>query len=107
MSGGKQMAAVLGTGVLLVALLAWFLTRGYGEVCPQTYEFSKALYSACQTKDPLRLSKVEELLNGDQGSQLPPHERRWLEGILERAQAGDWDSATRDSRRMMEDQVQY
>ena len=31
------------TGVLLVALLAWFLTRGYGEVCPQTYEFSKAL----------------------------------------------------------------
>ena len=38
--------------VLLLVLVAGYLsvTRGYGEVSPETYQFSKALYSACLKK---------------------------------------------------------
>ena len=94
---------------LLVGLLLVNLNydSGYGPVSSQSYQFSKAIYGACQNKNEGRLQKVCELMEGPQGADLPAHERRWLEGMVAQANAGDWDLAAKNARRMMEDQVRY
>ena len=92
---------------LVIALVVsiWWLNRGYGEVSRQTYEFSMALYSACQSKSEERLSGIEKLLS--EASESPENERRWIEAIISRARDDNWESATNHARRMMEDQVKY
>ena len=62
--------------IILLVVLIWIVNRGYGEVSPQTYEFSKALYGACQTRNPERLLKVEELLGGPMASGIGRKESR-------------------------------
>ncbi len=93
-------------GFLLTAG-SWWFNRGYGEVSPITYEYSKALYSACLNRNEEHLGKVEELLvtRGDEG--LSVNERKWIDAIIEEARDGRWVSAAKRARRMMEDQVQY
>ena len=80
---------------------------GYGEVSRKTYEFSMALYSACQSRSDERLSKIEELLSEANVEELPANERRWLEAIIARAQNNHWEAAANNARQMMEDQVTY
>ena len=78
--------------VLLVLVVGyWSLNRGYGEVSPVTYEFSKALYSACLKKSDEHLGKIEDMLD-DAGEEAPPmKERKWLKQIIDRARKGQWD----------------
>ena len=92
--------------ILLVGSYFW-LYRGYGEVSPRTYQFSKAIYSACLKKSDDHLAKVEELLNESDGASLPTNEAIWLDQIIEIARSGNWDSAAKKAKRMMEDQVKY
>ena len=95
------------TVAVAAVLVAYWLKPGYGEVSPLTYEFSKALYGACQTQSEQRLSKVHGLLESEVGSKLPRQERKWLEAIIEQASSGQWERATKQARRMLEDQVSY
>lgn len=90
-------------GILLAVSLAW--NRGYGEVSPETYQYSKALYSACLNRNKEHLEKIETLLSTSQD--VPQNEREWLEAIVAQAQSDDWVSASKDARRMMEDQIKY
>lgn len=89
-------------GIILV--IGFWLNSGYGEVSSETYEFSKALYSACLNKNKDHLNKAEEMVSS---SELTAHERKWLVAIIKKAQEGNWESASNDARRMMEDQVEY
>ena len=89
----------------IVLAVGLWLNRGYGEVSPQTYQYSKALYSACLNKNKEHLSKIENLLSASED--VPEAEREWLEAIVAQAQNDDWVSASKDARRMMEDQVKY
>ena len=91
--------------VIALVVSIWWLSRGYGEVSHQTYEFSMALYSACQSKSEERLNQIEKLL--DEASEIPEHERRWVEQIISRARDDNWESAANNARQMMEDQVRY
>ena len=94
--------------VILLLFGGYFwLNRGYGEVSPDTYQFSKALYSACLKKSDEHLTKIEELLDESDETSLPSNERIWLDEITKLAQNGDWESAARKAKRMMEDQVKY
>ena len=95
--------------VLLLVLVAGYLsvTRGYGEVSPETYQFSKALYSACLKKSDEHLAKVEELLDESDDLSLPSNERIWIDKIIKLARSGDWKSAAKKAKRMMEDQLKY
>ena len=69
-------------GLLCVALLVGVVLvylnydSGYGPVSSQSYQFSKAIYGACQNKNEGRLQKVCELMEGPQGADLPAHERK-------------------------------
>lgn len=90
-------------GILLAVSLLW--NRGYGEVSPETYQYSKALYSACLNRNKDQLDKIESLLSASEN--VPQKEREWLEAIVAQAQGDDWASASKDARRMMEDQIKY
>ena len=109
MNSASTARKIIVTATIVVALVAGYLwiDFGYGEVSPQTYQFSKALYSACQNKNEQHLAKVSELLESEEGTELPDEERQWLMNILKRAQAGDWEAAAKQARQMMEDQVKY
>ena len=99
--------AVVAISAIVLAGGYWWMNSGYGEVSPKTYEFATALYGACQTQSEERLNRVEELLGSTEGQALPSNEHRWLKAIIERARKGNWPSAAKQARRMMEDQVQY
>lgn len=103
----KNQSVWLGLVVVAGVLLSigLWLNRGYGEVSPETYQYSKALYSACLNKSKDHLSKIETLLSTSEN--VPEGEREWLEAIVAQAQSDDWVSASRNARRMMEDQVKY
>lgn len=95
--------------VMLLALAGGYMwvNRGYGEVSPETYQFSKALYSACLKKSDEHLDMVDKLLDESDDSSIPSNERIWIEKIIKLARSGNWDSAAKKAKRMMEDQVKY
>ncbi|MDA7905436.1 hypothetical protein N9B60_01600 [Mariniblastus sp.] len=104
----RSNSGIISCLVILLLFGGYFwLNRGYGEVSPDTYQFSKALYSACLKKSDEHLAKIEELLDESDESSLPSNERIWLTQITQLAQSGDWESAARKAKRMMEDQVKY
>jgi len=105
MSKNQSLMLGLVAVVGIVLAVGLWLNRGYGEVSPQTYQYSKALYSACLNKNKEHLSKIEVLLSASED--VPEAEREWLEAIVAQAQNDDWVSASKDARRMMEDQVKY
>ena len=93
---------------LLVLLFGSLLLSGcgYPEVSPKTYELSKALYSVCNQKSPERLDKVQALIQSSLNQEeITSREADWLNGIIKQAQAGEWDEALQESRRIMEDQA--
>ena len=94
--------------VLLVLVVGYgLMNRGYGEVSSETYQFSKALYSACLKKSDEHLDRVGEMLDKAGSETLPSNERIWLEQIIKRARNGQWESAAKRARRIMEDQVKH
>ena len=91
-------------GILLLSTGLW-ANQGYGEVSSEAYQYSTALYSACLSKNRQHLNKIETMLSSSEN--VSQNERRWLEEIIALAQSDDWTSASKDARRMMEDQVDY
>jgi len=105
----KVAVALLITIAIGIGILFW-LGSGYGEVSPDAYRVARALYSCCLAKSELRLERVESLLEGADDSQtieISPQERQWLAAMVAQAKEGDWQSAAKASRQMMENQVQY
>ncbi|TWU07243.1 hypothetical protein CA54_56480 [Symmachiella macrocystis] len=94
----------------ITILAAAFCTQlsgcGYPQVSPKAYEISKALYSVCNQKSTERLPAISELIEDAlaDGS-LQETEGVWLNDIVTAGQNGDWESAARESRRIMDDQV--
>ena len=81
---------------------------GYGSVSDRAYEYSTATYSACLAKSTERLDRIEEMLSAEgTESTMEPHEVVWIEKIIDEARSGNWESAAKSARRMMEDQVEY
>ena len=97
------LSIVVVAGIMIAAGL--WLNRGYGQVSPETYQYSKALYSACLSQNEVHLSKVEDMLSNS--DDVPANERTWLETIITQARVGEWQSAAGKARQMMEDQVEY
>lgn len=92
----------------LVAGYLLFGKRGYGEVSDKAYDITTALYSVCNRQDATKLAGVEALLATAQSdATLSAAESEILQAILRTAQAGDWESATRETRTLLEDQVKY
>ena len=68
----RSLIFVLLSGMLLVLVGGYlWVNRGYGELSPDTYQFSKALYSACLKKSDEHLDMVDKLLNESDDLSLP------------------------------------
>ncbi|MGI9429041.1 MAG: hypothetical protein ACR2NM_10310 [Bythopirellula sp.] len=97
------------TTVLLAALIALGFSAGcarYSTVSHEAYQYSKALYSVCNRQDEPRLTMVaEQIETARAAQQLQKTEADWLTDIVATAQAGDWQDASKDARRLMEAQV--
>ena len=104
----KRSFILIASFVILLTVGGYlWLNRGYGDVSPMTYQFSKALYSACLKKSDEHLATVKKLIDESNQTALPTKEREWLEQIIDLAQSGQWESAATEARRIMEDQVIY
>lgn len=95
-------------GGLMVLVASPGGCSGYDDVSPTTYEFAKALYSITNRKAEDRLpsfkAKLQEAVDS---GEVPQREAEWLTDIVAEAEQGDWQAASRECRRMMEDQVDY
>lgn len=81
---------------------------GYGEVSPQTYELAKAIHNVSSRQQAEKLPQVNELIVSSlKEGQISEQEAEWLRTIVAHANEGDWEEAAKQSRRIMEDQVQY
>ena len=81
---------------------------GYDEISPQAYEYSKALYSICNRSDQARLEQfAAQLASAEEKQELTSTEAAWLNNIVATAQSGDWPSATKEARQLMEDQIHH
>ena len=91
----------------LVAVLA--ATVGcmrYGRTTDEGYKYATALYSVCNLEDSERLSRLRTMVEADRESEsISAKEARWIEGVMEDAESGDWETAKRKSRKLMEDQL--
>jgi hypothetical protein len=107
--GGLALALAVVIAIVVVS------QRGYGKVSSRAYEFSKAIYGACLSQSEARLAKVEKMLDEDAGQVaegtasveqvVSLRERQWLESMIQLARDGQWKSAAKQCRRMMNDQV--
>jgi hypothetical protein len=92
---------------ILAITLAISGCGGYGTISPTAYEYAKALYSitnrqAVEPLEPVR-GQIED---ASRSGELSRQEARWLLDIVDTAASGEWKSANRRCRAMMEDQVQ-
>lgn len=92
--------------VLVVMTFLSLVGCGYPAVSPKTYEISKALYSVCNQKSQERLEVVQELIQSSlENKEISENEADWLNGIIAQAQEGHWEAATKETRQLMEDQI--
>ena len=71
------------------------------------YDYSMALYSISNRQDSTRLDEISQQITESQtAGDLSSREAGWLLDIVDEGRQGNWKSAGKSSRRMMEDQVQ-
>ncbi len=92
--------------ILLLLTLLPLSGCGYPAVSPKTYEISKALYSVCNQKSTDRLKTVQTLIDSSlKEKEINEREAGWLNAIVASANKGNWETATQEARRLMEDQT--
>jgi len=95
-------------GVIVLAVIA-ISVRGcgrYGEVNALTYQHAKALYSACNSRDPERLRTCTSMIAAaESGEGISSTESGYLKAIIDTADAGQWDDAQAMARQLMVDQT--
>lgn len=80
---------------------------GYGEVSPQAYEYSKALYSITNRQAEDKLVEVKlQIAQAVERGEITDAEGDLLQAIVDQAADGDWKAANRDARAVMEAQVE-
>jgi len=87
--------------------LAYYLFSGsYGETSERGYNHAMTLISACNLKDLERVLRIQSTIAADVQSQsIAPAEARWLNAIVDHALSGDWETASRQVRKLMNAQV--
>ena len=108
MNSWKLLWPILGVLLIGAAIVVWS-SQGYGKVSPDAYQVATALYGSCLAESDQRLQSVSLLVSdeSEQPLELSDSERRWFESMIRTAEGGDWKSAAKSAKRMMEDQVEY
>lgn len=94
--------------VTLLAVLALLSggCGGYPEVSPRAFELAKLLDNACNVRKADQLEEFRQLVDqATTDQEITSQERGWLLGITETAEAGDWDAAATEARKLLLDQT--
>src|SRR5262245_3565185 len=106
-SRNKIVLAVLGVLVVVGAARIW-LGRGSQPQLPPSEEVFKsvdALFTAVTARDEQRLAQCQQRLNDyKQQGLIPAASSKRLERAIERARAGEWESAARGLYEFMQGQ---
>ena len=99
-------AGVVAVGSIIAAGV-WSGCREYPAVTSEeSLSLMKLLYAACNTKDPVRLAKVEEGVDrATREGKLSAAEQEAFAKILGMAKAGDWERAEKAAFKFAQDQV--
>ena len=91
----------------LLALCLCIGCSDYQGISPTAYQYAKALYSVTNRQRTEKLERVSDLITeSQQQGEITAQEAQWLEGIIADAREGEWQTAQREARRMMDDQVE-
>lgn len=99
---------LIGGLVFLAAVAAgiWYFNSGYGKTSAKGYQFATALFSACNRQDEAKLQQIAEMIEqSQQTDELSVKDAKVLTSIVNRGLAGNWRSASRETRRLMEAQL--
>lgn len=100
------MKCIMPCSLLLTAMFVIATGCGYGEVGPQAYEYSKALYSITNRQAEDKLEDVAaQIAHAAEQGELSGAEADVLQAIIDKAADGNWKAANRDTRALMEAQV--
>ena len=78
----------------------------YPEVSPLTYKYAKALVSITNRQASDQLDKISsQIAESVEQGEVNEQESQWLLAIIEDARAGNWEKASDQARKMMEDQL--
>ena len=106
MSTNKRL--LMAGAALLVTIV--FAARGcgrYGEVNALTFAHAKALYAACNTRQPQRLDVCVAMIDAAESTQqMSATEIGYLREIIAKGKAEQWEEAQAMSRQLMADQAQ-
>jgi hypothetical protein len=106
-SGLRRLVGILVLLTIPLIIIWWPGCRQYPPVSsPESLGLMKLLYSACNTKDPARLAKVEQgIEKAAAEGKLNDEERDAFAKIIGMAKAGDWKKAENAVYRFAQDQV--
>lgn len=98
------MTASILASLLAIATIAG--CGGYGEVSPVAYDYATALYAVSNRRAEDKLETIsEQIKSAREIGDLSQQEAEWLEEILSDVRSGNWESAVKACRAMMEDQA--
>ncbi len=93
-------------GIVCLVSLCFALGCGPGKVGPTAYEYAKALYSITNRQASDVLESVRTQIEVDRADgKLPSSEADMLIAIVDDAAKGEWKSANRECREVMEAQI--
>ena len=106
----RRLWRLLGTAGFLALPLAVIWWPGCRQYPPVTSRDSlvlmKLLYTACNTKDPTRLSKAEQgVMEATRTGKLSMPEQEAFTKIIGIARAGEWEKAERAAFQFAQDQI--
>lgn len=92
---------------LIIAVAIWSGRPEYPAVTSEeSLGLMKLLYAACNTKDPIRLAKVEEGVDkSSRDGKLSPGEQEAFSKIIGMAKGGDWERAEKAAFKFAQDQI--
>jgi hypothetical protein len=94
------------TGVfvlLLVVGVAVWMTSGHSRISDRGYDYALALISACGRQDEARVKQIAKEVGE---AELPEYDRRVILGITSNALNGNWQSASAETRALLNAQIQ-
>jgi hypothetical protein len=102
-----RLVGAAGLLAIPLVLISWPGCRQYPAVTSKaSLGLMKLLYSACNTKDPVRLAKVEQgVKKATREGKLSPAEQEAFANIIGMAKSGEWEGAEQASFKFAQDQV--
>ncbi len=102
----NRLLSLAGVTLLVVIVFAMRGCDRYGKINELSFAHAKALYAACNSREPERLQACATLVaEAESSQQISKTEARYLRDIIAAGQAERWTDAQAMARQLMTDQA--